>query len=87
VIRIQPAVEGLAGEIGRVAGHERRVVVVRVAEDNPADVRPERVDARRMRIERFVRVLMVLPMDGHPEDRSALERQRAADGQEIFKQP
>ena len=86
VIRGQPAVERVSAEVGRVARHERGVVVVRFAEENPADVRPEAADARRVRIERLVRVLMVLAVGGDPEDRPALERQRAADRQEILEQ-
>src|SRR5436309_1642911 len=86
VIRRQLAVEGVAREIGCVARHQRRVVVSGFTEDHPAHVRPEAIDARRMRVERPVRVLMVLAMHGHPEDRSALERQRPADRQEVFEQ-
>ena len=86
VIRGQPLVEGVAAEVRRVARHDGRVVVLRVAEHHPAQVRPEAAHAGRVRVERLVGMLVMLPVDGHPEHRAALERQRAADGQEIFEQ-
>ena len=64
----------------------RGVVVLRFAEENPAHVRPEAADARRVRIERLVGVLMVQAVRGDPEDRPAFERQRAADREEILEQ-
>ena len=45
---------------------------------------PEPAVARRVRITFLVRVLMVHAVGGDPEDRPALERQRAADRQEIL---
>jgi hypothetical protein len=60
---------------------------MRLAEENPPDMGPECADAGRVRVERLVRVLVMLAMGGHPEDRPALERQRTADCQEIFEQP
>ena len=84
VIGRQPAVERVLAEVGRVARHARGVVVLRLAEDDPADVRPEPADARRVRVVRLVGVLMVQAVGGDPEDRSAFERQRAADRQEVF---
>ena len=56
----------------------------RLAEEDPADVRPEAACARRVRIGVLVGMLMVDAMRGDPEDRPAFERQRAADGEEIL---
>jgi hypothetical protein len=39
-----------------------------------------------MRVERLIGMLMMLPVDGDPEDRAALERQGAANGQEVLEQ-
>src|SRR4030095_10253364 len=58
---------------------------MRVAKKNPSHVRPEPADARCMWILRLVRVLMMQPMRGDPEDRPTFESQCAADGQEILK--
>ena len=60
--------------------------MVRLAEQNPAHVRPEAADPRRVRIAGLVGVLVVHAMGRDPENRSALERQRAADGEEVLEQ-
>ena len=60
------------------------VVVVGFAEENPAHVRPPGAIAGRMRIAGLIGFLMMDAMRGDPENGSAFERQRAADGEEIF---
>ena len=84
VIGVQPAVEGVGAEVRRIAPHQRGVVVVRVAEEDPAHVGPEPAVARRVRIAVVVGVLMVHAVRGDPEDRPALERQRAAEREEVL---
>ena len=59
VIRVQPAVEGIGCQIGRVLRHDLGVVVVHLAEENPTHVRPEAAVARRVRVEVGVGVLVV----------------------------
>src|SRR5882762_1693454 len=59
VKRVQPAVKGVSTEVRGVAPHERRVVVVGLAEENPSQVRPERAYAGRVRVERLVGMLMM----------------------------
>ena len=72
------------GEVGRVARQHRGVVVQPLAGEDPAHVRPAGAFARRVRIAFVVGVLMMDAVRGDPEDRSALERQRAAEGQEVL---
>ena len=47
---VQPAVERIGAEVGRVLRHDRGVVVIGVAEEDPAGVRPEPAVVRRMGI-------------------------------------
>ena len=77
VIVVQPDIEIVLRQIGRVLAHQPRVVVLGFAEQNPADVRPARAVTRRVRIARLVGFLMVNPVRRHPENRAALERQGA----------
>ena len=84
VVVVQPDVEAVLRQIGSVLRHHPGVVVIGLAEQDPADVRPEGAIARRMRIARLVGLLMMDAMGGHPEDRPAFERQRAANGKEIL---
>ena len=84
MIGVQPAIKRIGAEIGRVLRHQRGVVVVRVAEEDPAHVRPEAAVARRVRIAVVIRMLMVNAVGRHPEDRAAFERQRSADRQEVL---
>ena len=84
VIAVQPPIERHGGQIRRVLGHQRRVVMVGVAEQNPAHVGPEAAVARRMRIAIVVGMLMVNAMGGDPEDRTTLERQRPTHREKIL---
>src|SRR3954447_6431475 len=84
MIRVQQAIEPLASKIRRVLPYQLRVVVMGVAEQNPADVRPEAAVARAVRIAFQIRQLMVLAVRGHPENRAAFERQRAAEREEVL---
>src|SRR5450756_1158827 len=57
-----------------------------LAEEHPTHVRPEPADARRVRILWLVGVLMVQAVRGNPEHRTTLERERAADREEVVEQ-
>src|SRR5258708_26059063 len=59
-------------------------MVHRLAHQNPAHVRPPFAVDGRMRIAIFTRILMMNAVGSHPENGSALERQRSADRQEIL---
>src|SRR5450755_4635857 len=56
----------------------------RLAGKDPAHMRPPCAIDGRMRIAFFVGELMMNAVRGHPENRSAFERQRGAPSQEIF---
>src|SRR5579859_7777564 len=51
---------------------------------DPAHVRPEAAIARRMRIAFHVSILVMDAMRRYPEKRAAFQRQRSAEGNEIF---
>ena len=57
---------------------------MRVAEEDPAHVGPEPAVMRRVRIAVLVGVLVVHAVGRDPEDRPALERQCAADREEVL---
>ncbi len=59
-------------------------MVQRVAGENPAGVRPPSTIMRSVRIAFAIRKLVMHAMGGHPEDRSAFKRQRAADGKKVL---
>ena len=84
VIVVQPDIEAVLGQIGRVLGHSAGVVMLGFAQQNPAHVRPPAAIARGVRIAGLIRFLVMHAMRRHPENRSALQRQRAADRKEIF---
>src|SRR5260370_28476940 len=74
----KPLIEAIVLQIGRVAG-EHGSLAVKGSMQYPAHVRPPFTIARRVRIARLVRVLMVHAMHSHPVDGTALEGHRAAD--------
>ena len=84
VIRVQPEIKSVARQIRRIARHQLRVVVLGIAEDDPAHVRPEATVVGRVRIACVVGILMVHTMRRRPEDRPAFQRQRSTDGEEVF---
>ena len=77
-------VELVLAQVRHVALEDLRVVVHGLAGHDPAHVRPEGALARRVRIAVVIRVLMMDAVRGHPEDRPALERERAAGGEEVL---
>jgi hypothetical protein len=84
VIAVQPAIEGIRREIGRVLRHHGGVAVMRVAKHDPSHVRPEAAVTRRMRVAVLVGVLVVHAVRRHPEDGAPLERERAAHREEVL---
>ena len=84
MILAQPAVEAVAGEIGDVAGQGVGLGVERIADDDPADVGPPSALVRRVRVAFMVGKLVMDAMQGHPEDRAALERHGSADCHYVF---
>ena len=84
MILAQPDVEAAALQIGNVAGQGLGLRVQRIAPDDPAHVRPPAAFARGVRVALAVAELMMHAMRGHPEDRTALQRERGADGHRVF---
>ena len=60
------------------------IVILRGAPQYPANVRPPTAVARRMRIAGAICVRMMYAMRYDPLNRTAFERERAADRQKIF---
>ena len=56
----------------------------RIAPDDPSDVSPPAALAGSVRVALAVAVLMMDAMGGHPEDGAAFERERGADGHQVF---
>src|SRR5437016_4829292 len=71
VISIEPPVELVLRQIGRIFGHELAVIMVGFAEHDPAHVRPEGSFAGGVRIPRQVRLCMVNAVSAHPEHRAS----------------
>jgi hypothetical protein len=84
VIVVQPDVEAMLRQVGRVLGHQPGVVVLGFAHQDPAHVRPPTAIVRRVRIARQIGFLVVDAMRGHPENRAAFEGQRAADRKQVL---
>ena len=74
----------ILSEVGNVARQRGRVMVHRLAHENPSHVRPPLALDRRMRVAVLIRILMMNAVRRHPENRPALQSQRGADGQKIF---
>jgi hypothetical protein len=82
-----PDVEFIFAEVGDVGIEFGRTAVLGLAGKEPADVGPEGSIAGRVRVAFFVGVLMMLAVSGNPEDRSAFESERGADGEEVLHPP
>ena len=79
-----PDVELVLAKFGDVGEEMRRIVVHRLARDEPADVGPETAFVGRVRVALLVGVLMMLAVDGDPEDGAAFQGERGAEGEEIL---
>src|SRR6185436_18958608 len=82
-----PHVKTVLRQVRRVLGQEPRVAVIGLPEHDPADVGPPGALARGVRVARLVRLLMVNPVYRDPENWTALQRKRAANGKEVFQNP
>ncbi len=82
VIFRDPDVEFILGEVGNVTGESGRVVVHRLAHENPSHVRPPLAVDRRMRIAFLIRILMMNAVRRHPENRPAFQSKRRANRSE-----
>jgi len=71
-------------QIGRISSQRRFRMLLCCADQNPTDVRPPTAIARRMRIAFVIGVRVMYAMRGDPVDRTAFERQRATQREEIF---
>ena len=85
VVRVQPAVERIARQIGSISSHQSGLVVVALSHDHPQHVRPPAAVARAVRIAGLVGKLVMDAVSANPEDRPAFERERCANRGEIFK--
>src|SRR6266699_1579782 len=79
-----PGMKFVLAEIGDVRQQRIQLVMHRSAGQNPSHVGPKPAIIRRVWIAFFIRILMVHAMRGDPENRSALEGERAASRQEIL---
>ena len=80
----EPDVELVFAEVGCVLREDRGVVMKTLAHEDPAHMRPERALTRRVRIAVLIRLLVMDAMRRDPEDRSPLERERAADREKVL---
>jgi len=79
-----PDVEFVFAEFRDVGEEIVGVIMHGGASDEPADMGPEPAVVGRVRIAFLVGVLMMLAVDGDPEDGSAFEGERSADSEEIL---
>src|SRR5207244_412565 len=77
-------VHAVAAQVGRIASEHRLVVVQALAGENPTHVRPPGTFTWAVWVAFAIGFLVVHTVRGHPEDRAAFERERAAPGKEIL---
>ncbi len=85
MIGVQPDIEAIFGQVWRVLGHQWSIAVFALSDKKPAEVSPPAAITGRVRIAGLIGFLVMDSMGRNPEDRSALERQRATNGKEILK--
>jgi len=71
---IQPDIEPVFGQIGRILRHELGVVMLALAGQQPSGMRPPGAFVGRMRVAGQIGVLMMHAVRGHPGNGPALER-------------
>src|SRR5512140_3030963 len=81
---VEPHIERMLHQIRRILSHDTGVAVIALAEQDPAHVRPPGSIARRMRIARLVRFLMVNSMGSDPENGSAFQSHGPATREEVY---
>ncbi len=77
--------KGIALEIGHVA--RERAILHRVAPHQPTGMRPPPAVARRVRVTGLVGIVVMEAMRRDPKERTALQGESAADGEEVFEPP
>src|ERR1700683_3303821 len=81
----QPDMKFVLGQIGDVAFERLNVLAQGIARQDPTRMSPPLAVTRRVRITFLVRVLMMLAMDGHPQQRASFQSRRAANGKKVLK--
>src|SRR5262249_48781737 len=84
VILRNPNVELVLGKIRHVARKRGRIMVHRLAHQDPSHVRPPLAIDRGVWIAFLIGILMMYAVRRHPENRPTLQRKRGAESQEIF---
>jgi hypothetical protein len=84
VILAEPDVDGILGEVWSVAAKESGFRVQGTAGEDPASMSPPGAVVGSVGVAFVVRVLMMNAMGGYPEDGTALKREAAAHGDEVF---
>src|SRR5260370_35833276 len=82
---VKPDVEALFHPIRGILRHQWGVAMLALSNQKPAHVSPPSAVTRRMRVAGLIGFLVVDSMCRNPENRSTLERQRAANGKKILK--
>jgi hypothetical protein len=78
------SVELVFAKIGNVGKKRGGMIVQSAPSHDPTHVRPESTITRRVRIAFHVSILVMDPVRRDPEKRAAFQRQRGAEGDEIF---
>ena len=81
---VEQDIEGLAQQVGSVMLERGFIVVLRLSENDPANVRPPTAVTRRMRIALLIGMSMMNPMGGGPLNRPALQGECAAEHEKVF---
>ena len=84
MIFAQQHVEAVFGEVRSVAAEHGGVLMERLAVHDPSRMRPPGAVDRSVRVAGLVAVLVMDAVGGYPKDRTALEGERAANGEEIL---
>lgn len=84
VIFAEPDVNRVLSEVGSVAAEEGGFGVKRATGEDPTGVSPPGAVVRSVWVAFVVGVLVMDAMGGYPEDRTALEREAAAHGDEVL---
>src|SRR5271156_128635 len=81
----EPDVNLVLSQIGDVALQCGNILAQRVPNQDPTRMRPPLAIARGVRITFLVGVLVMFTMNGHPQQRAALDRRHAANRKKVFK--
>ena len=73
---LDPAIKSVADDVARIAVIGHRAVQIGIFDKQPADIGPEQIDQRAVRIGPIVGAVMVQAMGRHPARRRILQRSR-----------